>query len=506
MSFEELRQELSKLYNYAQEMTQIMQSQSNRGQVRPGQPPVSQNQAEAPVAPMSAPLLPPAVTGPAQAPVQNAKSSQPQLNAANLQLQQAELERNRAAKLQNSKNPGSKAPAAPTTANAPTHLGAKSPRGQGVPKYPQKNELTQDKLVLPPAKKRRPNKDTSAAGTPVAMTPGSQASPAAAKIDSPEAYRQPTINFKCQVPKCNQSPFASKAQLDKHLKQAHPPKEENITDPVGYVLESLRIALNLDDSGKSKLGDSKDVSVGVRSESLKKESGTPTAKTVNGLRTPQASKGSPLPETKSNWAQGKAVASQSKQPQSPDSWSNTSVSRQWFMEAFRDVAELNRPPSGEFLTSWLVNSAVSPPLSPPATNLTDDQSSPHKSDISATDNLNIKIDIPGVVGADGKRISEKDKSTENLGDSWLPSAWFDNVLHGDLSIPEVDGFAGMDWENALGSLHDEAAITGPTSVKKEDLGPSEEWLKAYAPEKLAAPAIGLKKEKTPGAVATGKKR
>ena len=456
ITFDELKQELAKLFGYAQEMQKLMtQSQQRQNQGRP--PPVN----------------------PAQGPPESrsADPQHPALNAENLQQQQAELQKSRASAMQ--KGSGTKPPAAPTTTKAPVNIGVQDPRGQGVPQYPdQRDPLTVDKLVFPPSKKRKSNNQgASVVSTPAQMTPGSQSSPPS-KVDSPEIQR---ATFKCQAPKCKHAPFTSKSQLDRHTKEVHPPKEE-ITDPVGYVLESLRIALNLDDSGKSRPVESKPgpdtPRPGVSSaplNAIKRESSTPTAKIVQELKTPQGAKSSPASD-------GKSAAGDSKRPtQAPDPWANTTIPRQWFVEVFRDVADLNRPVSADFLNAWYENTAGSPPPSPPSSNLTDDKSSSHKSDISATDNLNITIGGAGISGG-GTVAKTTNGEQRNNSSSWLPSAWFDDVLPGDMAALDMDGLAEMDWEAAFGKADDDI---GSFSTKKRDqTDPSHEWLKAWAPEKL----------------------
>ena len=382
-----------------------------------------------------------------------------------------------------------------------------------MPQYiPKKNELTADQLQIPAGKRRKPNNQgNSAAGTPSQMTPGSQASPPA-KVDSPEAQRPPVVTtFKCHAPNCKHPPFATQAQLERHVKDTHAQKEENITDPVGYVLESLRIALNLDDTGKSRSPDTKSSISTQAANTIKKESGTPTARLVQDLKGNTVGKASPSLEVKSGF--------------SPDPWANTAIPRQWFTEVFRDVADLNRPVSSDFLTTWLQDSTNCPPLSPPSsTNLTDEKSSPHKSDISTTDNLNITI---GNVASLRKTAPTASNAPAGPGDSdqiigkndpsgnWLPSEWFDDVLPGDMAALDMDGLIDMDWDTTFGKDDDDALGLNPLQdpQRRDEVEPSDEFLKAWAPEKLDQKlekrATGMKREgstATPSATVGGVKK
>ena len=186
---------------------------------------------------------------------------QQQLSAANLQSQQEALNKARAANLQKShaNNNSNRPPAAPTTSHAPFSIGGQSP--QGIPQYtPTKNELTQEKLVLPLTKKRKPNNVASPSTPAQAPTPAAanKLSPFA-KTESPDAQRPPAatpIN-KCPMANCETGTagFSTKAELEKHIADAHEPKEPVIKDPLdaaAYAIESMRLALNLDQNGRHK--------------------------------------------------------------------------------------------------------------------------------------------------------------------------------------------------------------------------------------------------------------
>ena len=442
MSFEELKQALSQLQHYAVEVQQVF-TQAKAAQQ-------SKNQAQQPQAP-KAPTQPQPTPQPPQ--------STP-LNFANLQQQQEALREKRAlslAKPKGNNNP----PAAPTTSQNPFSFGSQSP--QGVPQIyvPKKNELTQEKLVLP-NKKRKGNQ----AGSPAIAQPlpGTHVASAANKV-SPEAQRTPVAPmFRCKAPNCQHPAFGSKEMLDKHTKEAHEIKEEKITDPLEFALQSLRDVLNLDDEGKSRPVEAKgpeslqatSMKTTASSQGMKKEvAGTPTSKTVAGLKTPQTKVSTPT-STKEATLPTSAPATQQQDP-----WTQSHLPANWFKDVFRDVANPNRALSTDFLTTWL----EAQPHEDSPTSTDTDKNSPHKSDISANDNLNINI-----VDEDG---------------GFLPADWFDPGVEGGMEALDMQTLDGMDWEAAFGKAE------VPPILKDED-GPSDEWLKVWAPEKYKEK---VKKEK-----------
>ena len=373
-----------------------------------------------------------------------------QLNAENLQQQQAAYDKRRQATMKTNNN---KPPAAPTTSHVPFPFGSQSP--QGVPQIyvPKKNELTQEKLQLPVPKKHKKNQ--------VQTTPGIHtASPS--KVESPEAQRHPAVAaapIKCPEPDCKHPPFTSKALLEKHTKDLHESKDEQITDPLEYVLGGLRMALNLDEQGQSKHADAKlstsnMTAMSQGSKSIKQDATvSSTSKTITGRKTNQSKISTPISKDIS-------------QP-TADPWATTSIPQHWFSEVFQDVVDPNRALTSEFLTSWLeVNPA------PELSSADDDspqsvgKSSSHKSDISPADNIDITI-----VGEDGLL-------TEN---------WFD--IAGDMNAFEMVGLTDMDWDTNMD------AETAGSLGKRADGDASDEWLKVYAPDKYNE---RVKKEKKAG--------
>ena len=416
---------------------------------------------------------------------------QQQLSAANLQSQQDALNKARAANLQKSHPNSNKAPAAPTTTHAPFPIGGQSP--QGIPSIyaPTKNELTQDKLFLPPTKKR---KNTNVASP---STPAQAQTPAAAnkhspfgKTESPDTQRPPAAPmFKCLVPNCENgaSGFPTKADLDKHVADVHEPKEPVIKDPLdaaAYAIESMRLALNLDENARSKplqeqnaepmQAQSMKTSLSaIGQSSVRKEAATPMSRNTtqtgpspssNMLRTPQAAANikTPASEAKSTGKDIKTVAAaKSSAVAAPDPWANSHVKPEWFKQVFSEVADLNRPVSSDFIIDWLERNPFTPSTSPSSGVLS--KGSPHKSDISANDALNINV-----------------KS-----DDWLPPEWFDDGLPSDMAALNVDGFMDFDWEATFAEVDDEeeeVLATGKRRRERDPLDPSDEWLRAWAPE------------------------
>ena len=382
-----------------------------------------------------------------------------QLSAANLQQQQEDLTRIRAASLHKNQS-HNKPPAAPTTSHVPFPFGSQSP--QGVPQIyvPKKNELTQDKLQLPVPKKQKKNQASNASSTPAQAksTPGAHVSPPA-KVDSPEAQRLPAgPAIKCPVTDCKHLVFGSKALLDKHSKDVHEVKDEQITDPLEYVLGGLRMALNLDENGQSKRTEenaSQDPHQALASKpsaslqgtkGIKQEVATPASKTLTGLKTPQTKASTPTPSKE---------ASQPKLPATiQDPWANSSVPQHWFSEVFRDVADTNRTLSGDFLASWLGMQPEPDLTSADDSPQSTDKNSPRKSDISTTDNIDITI-----VGEDG----------------FLTENWFD--IASDMNALEMAGLTNLDWDATV------PAETAGSVGKRTEGDTSDEWLKVYAPEK-----------------------
>ena len=425
------------------------------------------------------------------------------LTAESLQQQQEDFQRSRTANLQKNHS-NQKPPAAPTTSAPPFPFGRQSP--QGVPLiYNPTNELTQDKLVLPAAKKRKANAG-SAATTPAqsAQTPGQQSSPPA-KMESPKHQRTSVQSkLKCTIADCkSKDVFATQADLEKHVVESHPPKEEEITDPLAYCLEGFRIVLNLDENGKSKdvasqigsnnaQGPAMKNTTSMQGQNVKQEVSTPMSRNPTGtgpspsaslLKTPQASNSvrTPASDTKSiSQTITKPTLSKRSVASSPDSWASAKVPQNWFPTVFGDVASLNRPVPTDFLVSWLDRNPFNLNDSSDSSSAPS-KHSPHASDISATDNLD--INLTGDEGDNGAK--------------WIPSDWLDDDLSGGLAASVLDPVLEMDWESTFGLEDGNSA----KARKGEETGDavSDEFLKVYAPEQLAERARREEERRVRGA-------
>ena len=424
-------------------------------------------------------------------------SGQPQqLSAKNLQQQQALMNAARVASAQQKSqaNSSSRAPAAPTATHPPFSFKSQSP--QGVPHYNDagKSELTQDQLKLPQPKRRKPNQAASPASTP-AQTINTPVTKSPPKIDSPDAQRVPMAPnmFRCAVSDCEsgKTGFSTREELEKHQMAVHEPKEPAIKDPLdaaAYAIESLRIALNLDENGKSKAvapkadqGFSKEEkgnlqaptmkpSASSQSHNIKQEVATPMSRnptqtgpspSSNLLRTPQTTTNVKTPASDAKSA-GKDVGAKGSTVKSmptsaPDPWANSNVKPEWFKEVFSDAANINRAVPDDFITSWLERNPFTPPTSPSS----GDKDSPHKSDISANDNLNINL-----AADDG---------------DMLPSEWFDDALQGDMEALDVGDLMDMNWDTTLDAGEEEEML-GKGKRRRDPMEPSDEWMKAWAPE------------------------
>ena len=420
---------------------------------------------------------------------------QQQLSAANLQSQQEMLSKARVADLHKShSNNNNRPPVAPTTSHPPFSFGGQSP--QGVPQIygPTKNELTQEKLVLPATKKRKPNNNVASpsvsAQAPTPAAPN-KSSPSG-KNEPADAQRMPAVPpmVKCPVANCETGTvgFSTKADLEKHIVETHEPKEPVIKDPLdaaAYAIESMRIALNLDQNGRSKppqeqkaepmQAQAMKASLSAQGQSsVKQDATTPMSRnptqtgpspSSNLLKTPQAAANikTPASDAKSTGKESKAITP-TKTPAAvaPDPWANSHVKPEWFKEVFSEVANLNRPAADDIIIDWLERNPFTPSTSPSSGVPSKD--SPHKSDISANDSLNINVN----------------------GDDWLPPEWFDDGLPSDMAALDVGDFEDMDWEATFGKLEeDEEEVLGNGKRRRErdPLDPSDEWLKAWAPEK-----------------------
>ena len=410
------------------------------------------------------------------------------LTAESLKQLQDESQRHRAASLQKNQD---KAPAAPTSSQPPftfgQSFGQQSPHGQ--PTYIGENQLTQDKLTLPPSKKRK--NQASAANTPAqtVQTPGQQSPPP--KSVSPIVQRAaPPPKIKCTAEGCKKT-FGNQTDLDKHMADTHAPKEEEIEDPLAYCLESFRIVLNLDDQGKAKTTDpptnisqpmpsAMKKSASTASQPLKQESATPMSRNptgtgpspsaVNHLRTPQPAAGMKTPQSDAAKSTAKSTPSKqalpptssvtfAEQPAKPDPWSTAKITKDWLPTVFADVANINSSPSPAVLTDWLSHNPF---------NVSDEEGEAPKqdSDISFNDDLDITLS------------AREDEDWE-----------FDMLGAGDGDDNVVgDPILEMDWISAFGdAVEDGKGVPWHEDVKGEEAGwVSEEFMRVWRPGELEA--------------------
>ena len=448
---------------------------------------------------------------PTQFQAQPHNQSHPQkLTAESLKHHEAELQKSRAASLQKNQD-SNKPPAAPTDAQPPFGLGQQSP--QGIPNYGQEvqNRLTREQLVLP--NKRRKQNQTSAATTPAqtAQTPGQHTSPP--KSESPVMQRTPAPpKMKCAVEKCDSKAlFDTQEDLDKHISEAHPAKEEEIKDPLEFCLESMRIVLNLDDNGKAKpvpvpagpqtasaTAMKKSASSSSQPGILKRENSStpmsrnptgPSPPTLNHLRTPQPSgQNVRTPQSDTPKAPNKAAPSPLSKvavaaPAEPDPWANARVPQSWFSTVLGGASDPNRAVSADFLTEWINrNSNAFTINSSPSGSAGAETNAPAvHSDISTGDDLDIEVG-----GEEEGWADLAEELEEFMGDGCV----------------QVDPLLDMDWETAFGAESAEggmaagvgnAAMGGMGGARNPQLVKdrrgnmvSEEFMRVYQQEEYTA--------------------
>lgn len=418
------------------------------------------------------------------------------LSTANLKQHQKATQEQRQESVQKSHaaHGGNRAPAAPTSPQPPFHFG--SPDGV-PPKYAERtDELTRDRLKIPPKKKRRGEPPPSVVSIPA------QSQPLDAKKLPPvtkpgQGSIQPLTNeahpFKCHAPDCTDklNGFASQADLDKHVSDIHDPKEPTIDDPLEWTLEQMRSGLGLDENGKSKplhaeLKSEKHVSEAAKMKkspsvqgqaAVKQEIATPMtrAPTQTGpspastlLKTPQAfiNMKTPGSEAKSTAKDAKAAEPKTshlhdhKQASaSPDPWVSSLVSSAAVSGAFSSLAGLNS------IGTWsMIQHAMTP--SSTLSGGVSEKTSPRVSDISENDAVKINL------SSDPLDFSD-----------WLTfeSATSDDVVN-DLDYDIVES---MNWESTgFDGPVKESENEGAWEGRVEDMGPSKEWLTTFAPENL----------------------
>ena len=423
------------------------------------------------------------------------KEKTPALNAANLQQHELALQNVRAADLQrNGSNNGvvlqkhpsnnsSRPPAAPTSTQPPFSFGTQPPHGVPRAYGDRPNEVTQDKLQIPSAKRRKGNQALSAGSTPVLPrgTSTPQASPRVMKNEAMEVQQTAprSVNIRCTDPDCAMSgeEFATQADLDTHQKQIHP----NFLDPLEFCLESMRIGLNLDENGKSKKQSDVAGSDGGRSSEVppikkststqgqtmvKHEVTTPMTRAPtqtgpspapNLLQVPQIANAKVAPkDSKAVDPKAAQVTPKAPGPIAEDPWANSSISPSVITSVFSGLSGL------QSLGPW---SKIQHTLTPDSTlsSGNTDKNSPRPSDISENDAVNISL--------------------EPDGNSWMPTEWFPNGMASLEALNMDQELAGMDWSVDDAPAPD-TAKAGKRKERRDEFAPSTEWLKVYAPDKL----------------------
>ncbi|KAL8766394.1 MAG: hypothetical protein Q9194_006278 [Teloschistes cf. exilis] len=412
------------------------------------------------------------------------------LSAENLKEQQNALQAQRAAAAmqRHHSGHGSRVPAAPTTDKPPNPfpLGPQSPHG--TPVYEGPASCTVDKLILPQPKRMKSNHNQPSAGSTPVLVPDTtvaKSSPLGPKMASPEARRAsvPQMSFKCSLSDCQsgQKGFATQAELEQHNTDAHAPEEPMIQDPAEFALESMRLALGLDEHGRSKVqkedaeAPAMKVSLSASSNAaIKQEASTPMSRggTQTGLspswqllKTPQSSSNvrNAMADGKVVGMKGNATPGKEVTPTPSDAWAGSSISPDEITSAWSSLADMQSLSFTKYQMSLTPSSTLSS---------SNEKNSPRLSDISENDVVKIGVDV-----------GKEDK------DSWIPSEWFDDV-YGDLeslSMGQDSLMEDMGWEPSVDEADAEMADVNTTSRNRKiaaEIGTSEEWLKVYAPEKL----------------------
>ncbi|KAL8872898.1 MAG: hypothetical protein Q9174_001548 [Haloplaca sp. 1 TL-2023] len=430
------------------------------------------------------------------------------LNAANLREHQMAVQAQRAASMQrHQSNHGNRVPAAPTSEKAPPFpVGPQSPPGAGNPTYlGGPASVTADKLVLPQNKRRKSNNHQASAGsTPVPAPQSSlpQSSPSGAKTSSsPEVQRAavPQMSFKCSFSNCasGQKGFATQAELEQHNIASHQPEELAIEDSVDFALESMRLALGLDENGKSKpqkevigAANMKPSSSAQSHAAVKQEVSTPMSRmgTQPGRsQAPQHAKASqetsnvksPAPNGlvgthggKGKGPMGPTTSIKEATPPPFDPWAGSLISAEDITSAWSNLGDMQSSSFTKIQTGLTPSSTLS------SGNDKSEKNSPRASDISENDAVKISIGLG----------NDYDK------DNWLPSEWFeDTTLNGEiegLSFGNENMLSDVDWD-IFGDDADDAVMVdvgGPLTARgarDQEFLVSDEWLKVYDPEKLA---------------------
>ncbi|MCJ1387768.1 hypothetical protein MMC18_000611 [Xylographa bjoerkii] len=361
-----------------------------------------------------------------------------------------------------------RAPAAPTSDKPPFSFNAQSPPPDGVPLAYGPSQLTQDKLSIPPTKKRKVQSQAAGSIGSSAQsqhTPRSNASPQITKASSPRTQKAgpPGHSVKCSVSNCEVGAkgFPTIEDLARHTKEMHQAVEPVIDDPFEWALEGIRIGLGINADGKARSSKSQKAEASSRSPpamkqstssqgaaTVKMEVGTPMSRNPtqngnqSGLNLPRTPQDTRLLTAKISKSElGKTVASSAKLLTPPhDQWDGTSISPMELAAYF---------PTAIDLQSCVNLATLTPESTTPSDK--DEKNSPKESDISEGDGLNISLEA----------------------ESWLPPAFFDDTVfpNTDFNFAD-DDILGMDWESTLGSVAVEGSIKGSDKRSSAQIGGS----------------------------------
>ena len=351
-----------------------------------------------------------------------------------------------------------RAPAAPTSDKPPFSFNAQSPPPDGVPLAYGPSQLTQDKLSIPPTKKRKvQNQGAGSAGSSSQSQHGSRSNalPQVSKVPSPKAQKPgpPGQMIKCSVPNCEVGAkgFKTIEDLGRHTKEKHEAVEPVIDDPLEWALEGIRMGLRINADGQTGGSTAQKVEASNRSPlamqqsassqgtaTVKLELGTPMTRNPthndlqSGLNLPRAPQNAGSSMAKRGKAELYKTASTSAGPLTPPQkqWDGISISPS-------DLAAY-------FPTALNLQSSVSlATLTPESTTPSDrsEKNSPKESDISEGDGLNISLEA----------------------ESWLPPAFFDDTIlpSADFSFAD-DDVLGMEWESTFGLAAGEGSTKAGT--------------------------------------------
>ena len=419
----------------------------------------------------------------------------PSLSTANLKEHQKAMQVQRQANVQksNAAHGGNRAPAAPTSPKPPFHFGSPD----GVPaKYANRtDEVTRERLRIPPKKKRKSDQPPSNISTPAQpQQSNASKSPLLAKTAPALTEKQPNeALFKCHAPECAEQldGFVSQADLDKHTLDSHDLKEPIIENPLQWTLEQMRSGLGLEENGESKLPPTESKAEQHLSEAIKmkkspsaqhqaavkQESATPMTRVPtqtgpspgsNLLKTPQPSTNLKTPGSDAKPAVKDAKAmepktlhspAQKQASASPDPWATSLVSSAAISGAFSGLSVPNST------GAWSTIQHVMTPSSSLSSGMSE-KTSPRVSDVSENDTVKISLDTDPLDYSD-----------------WFN---FDSASDQDFEFEIVRVGEDMDWESTeLDEPPKEVKNEGPRKGRVEDMAPSKEWLKTFAPETLS---------------------